>query len=129
MPFLSLSKVLEHQRELKPLQLTRKITILPHLSWSNNYSWRKRRHIFMPAPQCQYPLWHHYPHHYQYIIPKKEIYYTPCSRILSVSHLSSLRYSRLDARQAKSMTKAYGVAFSNTDSAYNTSHIHQQINK
>jgi len=51
---------------------------------------------------------------------QRKSYPTPCSRILSDIHLSSLRYSRLDARHAKSMTKAYGVEFSNNDNAYNT---------
>lgn len=40
---------------------------------------------------------------------------TPCSLILSVSHLSSLRYSRRDARAARSITKANGVPFSNME--------------
>lgn len=42
---------------------------------------------------------------------------TPCSLILSDSHLSSFRYSLLDAKQARSITKANGVAFSNIDNA------------
>jgi len=54
---------------------------------------------------------------------QRESYHTPCSRILSVSHLSSLRYSRLEARQARSITKAYGVALSNIDNACNTSTV------
>lgn len=40
---------------------------------------------------------------------------TPCSRILSVSHLSSLRYSRREASAARSITKANGVPFSSID--------------
>ena len=42
---------------------------------------------------------------------------TLCSEILSDSHLSSLRYSRREAKQARSTTKAYGVAFSSIDRA------------
>lgn len=40
---------------------------------------------------------------------------TPCSLILSVSHLSSLRYSRRDASAARSITKANGVPFSSME--------------
>jgi hypothetical protein len=55
----------------------------------------------------------------------KAVIFTPCSLILSDSHLSNLRYSLLEARQARSITKANGVAFSSIDKAwkYNCSNI------
>lgn len=48
---------------------------------------------------------------------------TPCSLILSVSHLSSLRYSRREASAARSITKANGVPFSSMDKDW------QKLNK
>lgn len=35
-----------------------------------------------------------------------DIKFSPCSRILSDNHLSSFKYSRREAKQAKSMTNA-----------------------
>ena len=43
---------------------------------------------------------------------------TLCSLILSVSHLSNFKYSLLEARHARSITNAKGVAFSNIDRAF-----------
>ena len=43
---------------------------------------------------------------------------SPCSRILSVSHLSSLRYSRREARHERSITKGKRWTFSNIDNAF-----------
>lgn len=51
-------------------------------------------------------------------IKKEKSCFTPCSRILSVSHLSSLRYSRREASAARSITKANGVPFSSIDKAW-----------
>ena len=50
-------------------------------------------------------------------IKKKSVSLTPCSRILSVIHLSSLRYSLRDARHARSMTKRKGVALRSVERA------------
>ena len=41
-----------------------------------------------------------------------------CSRILSVKHLSSLRYSRRDARHERSITKGKRWTFSNIDNVF-----------
>ena len=48
---------------------------------------------------------------------------TPCSLILSDSHLSSFKYSLLDAKQARSITKANGVAFRSMDRACKYEHM------
>ena len=47
---------------------------------------------------------------------KKEV--TWCSLSLSLNHLSSLRYSRRDARAARSMTNTNGEPFNSIDNAY-----------
>jgi len=43
---------------------------------------------------------------------------SPCSLILSVSHFSNFRYSRLDARHAKSITNGKDWAFNSIDKAW-----------
>lgn len=52
---------------------------------------------------------------------------TPCSLILSVSHLSSLRYSRREASAARSMTKANGVPLSNIESDWGRKRAKTQL--
>ena len=53
---------------------------------------------------------------------------TPCSLILSVNHLSSLRYSRREASAARSITKANGVPFSSIDRDWRKTKTHRLIN-
>lgn len=48
---------------------------------------------------------------------------SPCSRILSLSHFSSFKYSLLDAKHAKSITNGNDWAFNKSDNAYTTGNI------